>query len=148
MSNKFKYNNLGTWLEITIDDDDDCQVECQKCKCKFKQLLQHLKKNTECRAVIENFENFQYEYKLFGNRRRQFKNRMKKLKANAEETHIVEATKERNQRERKLEINPEETHIVEAAKKRKQRERKLKVNPEETHLVEAAKIRYQRERKL
>ena len=55
MSNKFKYNNLGTCLEITIDDDDDGQVECPKCKCKFKQLLQHLKKNTECRAVIENF---------------------------------------------------------------------------------------------
>ena len=84
MSNKFKYSSLGTCLEITIDEDDDCQVECPKCKCKFKQLLQHLKKNTECRAVIENFENFQHEYKLFGNRRRQLKHRMKKLKANAE----------------------------------------------------------------
>ena len=148
MSNKFKYNNLGTCLEITIDDDDDGQVECPKCKCKFKQLLQHLKKNTECRAVIENFENFRNEYKLFCNRRSQFKNRMKKLKANAEETHRVEAAKIKKHRQRKLESNPDETHIIEAARKIKQRESKLLRNAEETHAVEAAKMQRHRETKL
>ena len=97
MSNKFKYSSIGTDLEITIDDDD--QAECPQCKCKFKHLLQHLKKTTECRLIINNFENFKIEYQAFGNRRRQLKNRMNKLKANAEEIRRVEAAKIKKQRE-------------------------------------------------
>ena len=124
MSNQFKYSSIGTDLEITIDDDD--QAECPQCKCKFKHLLQHLKKNAECRLIINFFENFQKEYQAFGNRRRQFNYRKKKLEDDAEGTHIVEAAKERKQRERKLESNAEETHIVEATKVKKAERKKIR----------------------
>ena len=146
MSNTFKYSSIGTDLRITIDDDN--QAECPQCKCKFKQLLQHLRKTAECRLIINSFENFKNEYQAFGNRRKQCKYRKKKLEDDTEGTHVVEAAKKRKQRERKLENNAEETHIVEAIKERKQRDRKLESNAEETHIVEAIKERKQRERKL
>ena len=76
MSNTFKYSSIGTDLEITIDGDN--QAECPQCECKFKQLLQHLKKTAECRLFINNFENVKNEYQAFGNRRRQFNYRRRK----------------------------------------------------------------------
>ena len=77
MSTNFKYRSNGIDLKITIDDDN--QAECPQCKCKYKQLLQHLKKTTQCRLIINNFENFKNEYQAFGHRRRQLNYRRKKL---------------------------------------------------------------------
>ena len=96
----FKITIFGNDLKITIDVDN--QAQCPVCKSKFRQLLQHLKKSTNCNSIFENFESFQSKYKLFTNRIRRNNCRKRKLEANAEELHRVEAANERKQREKKI----------------------------------------------
>ena len=135
MSSNFKFNNLNDDLEIQIDAN--LQAVCPKCKSKFKQLLQHLKKNLDCRSLIENFENFRDEYQQFMNRRKQNSHRKRKLEADGDKLHIDVAKKVRQHRKSKLENNAEELHTFEATKKRNQREK----NAEELHTFEAKKKR-------
>ena len=100
ISRNFKFANFGNNLKITIDVDN--QAECPVCKSKFQQLVQHLKKSANCNSIFENFETFQRKYKLFRNRIKRNNYRKRKLEANAEELHRVEAANERKQRERKI----------------------------------------------
>ena len=142
----FKFTNYGIELELPINDAN--QAQCPECKCKFRQLLQHLKKSTKCNSKIENFESFQEQYKLFGHRRRQINLRKRKLEANTEELHKAEALYKKEQRKRQLKTNAEELHRDETTWKRNQRRRKVESNPEELHRVEASVKRNQRARKV
>ena len=131
MSSNFKFDNLNDDLEIQIDDD--LQAVCPKCKSKFKQLIRHLKNNLDCRSLINNFENFTDEYKLFTNRRKQDRHRKRKLEVDAKDLHAIEARKKRNQRGKQLEENAEEFRKFEATKERSRREKQLQKNTEELH---------------
>ena len=91
----FKFTNFGNDLKITFDVDN--QAQCPRCKSNFRQLLQHLRKNTNCNSLFGNFESFQSKYKLFTNRRKFNNYRKGKLEANAEELHKVEAANERKE---------------------------------------------------
>ena len=46
-SRNFKFNNFGSELEIEIDEEN--KAKCPKCEKKFKQLMQHINKTTECK---------------------------------------------------------------------------------------------------
>ena len=56
----FKFINFGVELEIQINENN--QALCPKCNKNFKQLLQHIKKSTECKNGLD-FENFSLKYK-------------------------------------------------------------------------------------
>ena len=100
MSNNFIFNNLGTNLEIEIDDDN--QAQCPECKCKFKRLLTHLKFSKACNRNID-FENFTIEYQSFINRRKKTEYRKRKREDNEEEMLRTEARRKREQKARNLE---------------------------------------------
>ena len=94
MSSNFIFNNFGAALEIEIDADN--QAKCPECSCKFKQIIQHLRKNANCKSRIENFDIFKHEYQMFTNRRKQIVHRKRKLEANAESLYEVEAKEKRS----------------------------------------------------
>ena len=125
-SRNFKFDNFGSELEIEIDED--CTAKCPKCGRKFKLLMQHIKKSTVCKQILD-YEKFKQEYDAFTNRRRLRAHWKKELELNPIKTRKIEANKKRKQRERKLNVNTEETREYEATKKRMQRERKLAVDP-------------------
>ena len=77
-SRNFKFNNFGSELEIEIDED--YKAKCPKCEKKFKLLMQHLKKSTECKQNL-NFETFKEDYDAFTKRRRQRAHWKKKIRA-------------------------------------------------------------------
>ena len=144
-SKNFKFNNFGSELEIEIDEDN--QAKCPKCGRKFKLLMQHIKKSTVCKQILD-YEKFKQEYDAFTNRRRLRVHWKKELELNPIKTRKIEAIKKRKQRERKLNVNAEETRKYEATKIRMQRERKLVFDADETRGHEATTKRKQRERKL
>ena len=137
MAFDFNFNNFGGNVKIQIDEDN--QAMCPQCKCKFKQLIQHLKKNSDCITLIENFERFRDEYQLFTNRRRQRSLTKRKLEADAESFHKDVAKKVQKHRKTKLENNAEELHTNEATRKRYSRGEKLENNAEELHANEATR---------
>ena len=102
----FKFDNFGSELEIEIDEDN--KAKCPKCGRKFKLLMQHMKKSTECKQDLD-YENFKKEYDAFTNRRCQRAHRKKELDLNPTKIRKFEATKKRIERERKLEIDAEVT---------------------------------------
>ena len=67
-SRNFKFINFGSELEIEINEEN--QAKCPECGKKFKLLMQHIKKSTECKKNLD-YENFKTEYDLFALRRRQ-----------------------------------------------------------------------------
>ena len=77
----FKFINFGIELDIQINENN--QVQCPKCNQTFKQLLQHIKKSTECRTSLD-FENFHMKYKSFTNRRKQNLHRQIQLQTQPE----------------------------------------------------------------
>ena len=114
MAFDFNFNNFGSNVKIQIDEDN--QAMCPQCKCKFKQLIQHLKKNSDCRTLIENFESFRDEYQLFTNRRKQSIHRKRKLEADAGSLRKDVAKKVQMHRKTKLDNNAVEMHNIEAKK--------------------------------
>ena len=139
-------DNFGAALEIEIDENYEAM--CPQCKCKFKQLVKHLKNKTDCRLIIEDFEKFKKEYQLFAHRRRKNVHRRLKLQSNPESLHQVEASHSRNHRKRNLENDATELHRIEATHSRNQRQRKLENDAVELHRVEATHSRNQRQRNL
>ena len=81
----FKFISFGVELEIQINENN--QALCPKCNKNFKQLLQHIKKSTECQTGLD-FENFSLEYKSFNNRRRQNLHRQNQLHIQPERVHF------------------------------------------------------------
>ena len=111
----FKFINLGSEVDINIDENN--QAQCPKCKKRFKRLFQHMKKSKVCGSNID-LDNFEIKYQSFSHRRRQNIYRQKKLETNIEVIRQSEAEKKRKSRAKQLNRDADGTHKTEAAKKK------------------------------